>query len=67
MSIATPLSPCPTTRLAEALVEPFTKFGVDVAVAVVIDPVGDAMETLFAFMILAIWLSPSTSTRPIPL
>lgn len=43
--------------------------GLDVhtAVAVVVDPVSDAVETLFAFRMLAIWLSPSTRTRPIPL
>lgn len=63
----TPRCSCSTTRLIEALVEEFAGFGVDIAVAVAIDPVGDAVETLLAFRMLAIWLSPSTRTRPIPL
>lgn len=68
-AIATPRCPCSATRLVEALVEPFASFGVDVAVAVavVIDSVGDAVETLLAIKMSAIWLSPSTRTRPIPL
>ena len=55
---------CSIIRLVEGLAEPFDSFGVDVAVAVVIDPVGDAVETV---LVSRCWLSPSTRTRPIPL
>jgi len=65
LATAQPSCPCSTARLVEALVEAVAGSDVHTAVAVVVDPMSDVVEALFAFRMLAIWLSPSTTPYPL--